>query len=376
MAINLATPRRSQMKLYKQLFTSKISQLFLATILIAALFTTIGCSDNPVASDPQELPQIPTEDGDTYVLDGSITYSNVSDETTASIVLTNRGTGETLEAKEKVHYAFTDLPKGYYSLEIAESTEVYATSHYFYLDENLTLDLFRVSKSSATSPSINFFGTVNEAAHHTSIQYATVTAKNTITNNIYNATTINDGSFYFLGMASGTYEVTFNAPSYTPLTKTLSILDDKIVYQTQDISLTSTANFTDVTGNALVGYNLNNNILGPSFLPTGTLMGRLISSNGSPIPVGTPLVLLYDDDLTDQRKPTKLYDFIMQDSQGHFTASSLPSGFYAVAHKSYNLTPTKNSMGDIIGYDITAGGVMNTFLKVEIGKVTTLPKVE
>lgn len=361
---------------------TKTTLPLLSTLLMAFLIFTIfatGCSDNPVAPSADDQTnqgnQPPVASG-SIKLYGSIAYSLATDAEAQTITLTNRGTNETQAVTSANSYFFDGLSEGYYSLEIAESTKNYANSHYFYLEANLELNLFRVSKSNTANTTINLFGTVNEAAHESSVHYATVTAKNTTTNAEYNATTINDGSFYFLGLASGTYELTFKAASYANVTKTLNILDNKIVYQSKNIDLSDTAGFNDVSGNALTGYNLGKNNLSPSILTTGTLMGMLTDSNGDPIVAGTPLVLLYDDNLGDQRRPTKIYDFKMKSNNGYFTASSLPPGYYAVAHKTYTLTEVKNSLGDIVGYAITSGGVMNTFLKVDSGKVTTLPKVE
>ncbi|NCB46150.1 carboxypeptidase regulatory-like domain-containing protein [bacterium] len=355
-----------------------ITKLILCVLSLFTFFVVIGCSDNPMGTETVQTPTTPdltaTPGLKVY---GSITFSNNSSENCA-IILTNKGTDESPKTvNETTGFSFNGLSEGYYSLEIPQTANYYSTVHHFYLTENKELTIRRVAKNGSATSFVNLYGKVLDVTSNLSVPYTSVTAVNETTNQTTEGITIVDGSFYFLGLASGTYQVTFKNGAFNALTKSLSILDNKITFEgIPDINVSSPTAFNDVSNNALSGYNLGNILIVPKVTLTGFLVGKLTDINGAPIATTAQLALLYDNDINDELRPTVISYFSLTNPNGYFLAKNLPRGFYAIVYRSHILTATTDSAGDIKGYVITSGGIMNTFLEVIPGQVINLPTVE
>lgn len=357
-----------------------ISKIMLSFLCILGLFYVIGCSDNPMGSETEEgtdtaTPELNVSTG--LRVYGSITFSDNGTES-CNLTLTKKGSEETPKTTvDSTGFSFNGLSEGYYSLEIAETDNYYPTVHHFYLTENKELTIRRVAKTTSTASFINLYGKVLDATTNFSVPYTTVTAVNETTNQTIEAITIVDGSFYFLGLASGTYEITFKNGAFNTITKSLSILDNKITFEgVPDINISASTTFKDVSNNTLNGYNLEDILITPKVTLTGSLVGKLMDINGDPIATNVQLALLFDNKIDDELRPTVISYFNLSNPNGYFLAKNLPQGYYAIVYKTHILTPTLDSAGDIKGYVITAGGIMNTFLEVIPGQVTILPTVD
>ena len=166
---------------------------------------------------------------------------------------------------------------------------------------------------------VNLYGKVLDATTNLSVPYTSVTAVNEITTQTTEGITIDDGSFYFLALASGSYRVTFKNGAFNAITKSLSILDNKIAFEgIPDINVSSPTAFNDVSNNALSGYNLGNILIAPKVTLTGFLVGKLTDINGAPIATTAQLALLYDNDVNDELRPTVISYFSLTNPNGYF----------------------------------------------------------
>lgn len=360
-------------------------------MLIAAVLTGCGGSNNPsgptggtATSTITATPSIATGTVDIIgLIINASTNNSLNDlNTTVSVSFTLFGTSTTNTVKAEAGgnngFAAYGLTPGWYTIKFADSANRY---------EPLTIIRELTSGTTVketialvpipalvTTASLNFYGKVLESNLDNPVMFGTILVTNT-SGIKFETSTLIDGSFSLVGLASGTYELVFKKTGFETASRTLIISDDRIRFGTAEI--TATGNFVDGANVTRVGYNLGSIKLAPIWTNTGAITGILLNSALTPkVPyVNTKFDLVYDDNPKDAIPPQSIIKNFTTNDLGYFFAKNLPAGWYLVAFPGYTTTAIKDGTGNIVGYNFGAGQlVTNVWLEVKAGSVTPIPE--
>lgn len=357
-------------------------------MIIAAFLTGCGGSNNPAGASggstlSNKLPSTATGTVDlTGFLNNSVSNAPINDaDANITVRLKLFGTDSIIssgsEANNSVFAAY-GLTPGWYIISASDSTGRYQNTQKVVKLENpqeqLSLDLIPVP-ALVTTASLNFFGQIIDSTPRDPVMFATVILKNRSGITV-ETSTLDDGSFFFLGLASGTYDITISKSSFESTTRVLQILDDGDIYFGPK-KITTTGTFKDGANTSRTGYNLGIISLAALWLDTGSIAGILRDAATKAPYANQNFDLIYDDNKGDEVPPASIIKSFTTNNSGYFFAKNLPAGWYLVATPGYTKTPVLNALGNTIGFTIDppAGGVVpfEVWLQVSPGNVTPVP---
>ncbi|MEW6713061.1 MAG: carboxypeptidase regulatory-like domain-containing protein [Candidatus Riflebacteria bacterium] len=386
-------------------FKQNMVKLFFLGIFSGLLLTAfmVGCGggNNPTgpvgsATNPATTAGVlPTTATGSVNLSGLIlnaSTGNLIDSTTASIVVkaTLIGTSfsKSVLATENKAFTIFELPAGNYLVEVydaASTAQFYKTS----LIKEITGDkvdlTVQLSPVNPVPGRISFFGKVLDAAFSDPVQFVTIKVESD-SGLTFEVSTLFDGSFSMLDLASGTYNISFTKAGFETASRTLTLINDEIRIGTNKVNLTTDLkNFTDGDNVTRTGYDLGTIFMAPKILETGGISGILLDSSKVPI-TGVPLDLVYDNNINDGIPPASIIPNFQTNSLGYFLAKNLPQGFYLVAYPGYVTIPIISPSGSIVGYNFGRPAAPNTpdstilvtrvWLEVKSGSITPIPELQ
>lgn len=307
-------------------------------------------------------------------------------------------TYDALAGAQNKAFAFLGLPEGLYRIDVTDANGKFLSEIFFQevVGANTNLNLRLSPATVGTITSKNYYGFVKDAAYEKGIQFVTIRVRNN-SGSTFETTTLINGFFLMRGLASGTYEISFEKTGFETASRTLVIKDDvESRFGTTQISpITSSVDISTAalsnglyTGNAV---DLKQTVyLAPALLGTGGLSG-ILKENGVLVPDTTNLDLIYDLNTQDEIPPAVIIEsFNLKNS--YFLAKNLPAGFYMVGKSPQNWFPKPifDGNGNIKGYnlvDLTAYNadpntttpadlVSRVWLEVKVGTVTPIPEEE
>lgn len=378
-------------------YLAKFFYVAVFSCLITAAFL-VGCGggNNPTGPTSTSLnaasTALPTTATGSATLSGfliSASTGNLIVSTTAKIRVTATLVGTTfskfVDSTQNQAFTIFDLPSGNYLIEIEDlaTPKEYEKISLIKEVSGTKVDVtVQLSPTSLPPGRVNFVGKVIDAAFAKPIQFVTVKVKSN-SGSTFETTTLFDGSFSLMGLASGTYGISFNKSGFETASRTLVLSDTEIRIGTKKLdSVTDFTAFTDGSNTAQSGYNLGNIIVAPLVAETGGISGILLDNNKNPL-VSQALDLVYDSNTNDAIRPASIIPNFKTNSLGYFMAKNLPAGFYLVAYPNYQLFPILDGTGNTVGYNFGTGGAINpsvlvtrVWLEVKPGSVTPIPELE
>jgi len=363
-------------------------------LLIVALITGCGGGNNPagpsVTTPASSFGNVPTYATGSVTLNGlliDLTTQSLINSPDADIYVTIEFIGttytQTKKATENRAFTFFDLPEGQYMITVEDKNGVYDNSTPLIQEligkSAVTIPL-SPKKGTATPSSLNFYAKILDASLRNPIFFATVdvTIEN-VTDLTFQATSLYDGQFSLLGLASGTYTLKIKKDGYVEVSKTL-IVTDRIIFGSQEISTTNVTNFTDGGNNARKGYDLGEIVLAPQFVNTGGLAGILLDATKTPkAPITDKLDLIYLNTRTSAEGPNAIIPNITPNALGYVSFKNLPKGFYVLAYaNSWTAVATLDADKNIAGWGFTPASKLATRIWLEVlpGQVTPIPEQE
>lgn len=363
-------------------------------LLAIALITGCGEGNNPSgpsgSANAAAFDNFPTNASGSITLNGlllDLTTQTLINSEKADIYVTLEYIGttykKTVAAVGNRAFAFFDLPEGQYMITAEDKGGVYDPSNPVIQEFSggkvaLTIPLSPKSGTTTSTP-LNFYAKILDASSGDSVMYATVNVTiDNIANLTFQATSLVDGQFSLLGMASGTYSIKIAKDGYVETEKTL-IISDKIMFGPQEISSTSLTNFTDGSNNVKQGYNLGEIVISPDYTQTGGLAGILLDASKNPITA--KLDLIYLKTPRDPVGPATIIPNVVPDSRGYVTFRNLPAGEYLLAYANpgqWVASATYDADRNIAGWGFTTGSnlVTRIWLEVKPKLVTPIPEQE
>lgn len=359
-------------------------------LLLAAILSGCGSSNNPSGpaggSADTNASVVPTTVTGTVKLNGLLIDSSTNAlvaDTLANITVTVSliGTSYSVSkaAEQNSAFAFFDLPAGNYFIKAIDANGRYETTQIIkeLSGTKIDLTLQMVPVPSAVTPvALNFFGKVIESTLSRPVMFSTVIVTNS-SGQSFETSTLYDGSFSLLGLASGTYQISFKKTGFETASRTLVIGEERIRIGTSEITAANIGNFIDGANVTRSGYNVGNIILAPIWVETGAIAGILLNSVPDPkVPfANTKFDLVYDDNPKDAIPPQSIIKNFTTNDLGYFFAKNLPAGWYLVATPGYTTTPILDGGGNIVGYNFGAGElVFDVWMNVKVGTVTPIPQ--
>lgn len=356
-------------------------------LLAIALITGCGEANNPAG---------PQADAVNAAVTGSTTLNGLLiDLTTQTLVSSKKadiyvtieriGTTfkQTIAAVENRAFTFFELPAGQYMITVEDKGGAYDPSNPLIQElsgDKVALAIPLSPKSgTTTSTPLNLYARILDASLRSPIMYATVdvTIEN-IANLTFQATSLYDGQFSLLGLASGTYKIKISKDGYVETEKTL-IISDKIMFGSQEISTANLTNFIDGGNNPRQGYDLGEIAMSPKFINTGGLAGILLDANKNPITA--KLDLIYLKSPRDPVGPSTIIPNIVPNPRGYVSFKNLPAGEYLLAYANpgqWTPLATFDADNNIAGWGFTPASnlVTRIWLGVTPGLVTPIPEQE
>ncbi|MDN5280811.1 MAG: hypothetical protein PWR01_4776 [Clostridiales bacterium] len=365
-------------------------------LIVTAFLVGCGGSNNPAgpsgaATSGSVTGVLPTTATGSVTLTGLLINAatgNLIDSSTAKISVKASLIGTTFSrtvyATENKAFTVFELPAGNYLIEFSDEAAPQEFQKFTLIKElsGTKVDL-TVQLSPTTQPPgrVNFFGTVVDAAFAKPIQFVTIKLQSNSGLTV-ETSTLFDGTFSLLDLASGTYEISFEKSGFEIASKSLILNDTEIRFGTKTLVAADFKNFTDGANVTRSGYDLGSIVLAPRLLETGGISGILLDSLKNPL-ANTSLDLVYDSNTGDAVPPASIIPNFKTNDLGYFMAKNLPPGFYLVAYPGYQLFPITDGSGNIVGYSFGQGGavdptvlVTRVWLEVKTGSVTPIPELE
>lgn len=356
-------------------------------LLLAAILSGCGGSNNPSGptGGTTNASVTPTTVTGTVKLNGLLidasTNTLVTDsQANISITVSLIGTSYSVTRPAEQNSAFAfDLPAGNYFIKASDANGRYEPTQIIkeLAGTKIDLTLQMVPVPSAIAPvALNFYGKVIESTLSRPVMFSTIIVTNS-SGQSFETSTLYDGSFSLLGLASGTYEISFKKTGFETASRTLVIGEERIRIGTMEITAANIGNFVDGANIPRSGYNVGNIILAPIWVETGAIAGILLNSVPDPkVPyANTKFDLVYDDNPKDAIPPQSIIKNFTTNDLGYFFAKNLPAGWYLVATPGYTTTPIFDGSGSIVGYNFGAGQlVFDVWMNVKVGTVTPIPQ--
>lgn len=363
--------------------------------LITATFIT-GCGgSNPTgatadtAASPSSTAtssNLPAQATGTVTIQGSIIDTSTGtsvNNTTAKLIVSAKliGTDRTtsVAATDNKAYSIRNLFQGFYLVTISDSAGIYETRSEIVDLTNATTQRFDFSllpNVIAVAPSsVNFFGKIIDSLNKTPVMAAVLTITNKDTKQSYQASTLVNGEFSFIGISSGTYSILVEKNGFVQTTVEIRLADE-IWFGSKKITAADFASFVDGGNVTRQGYNLGTVSVAQLWTQTGAFQGILYDPS---LAVKTAmsnstLVLWHDSNPRDQFAPEVMFRWLETNSIGYFSMKNLPAGYYLITRLLDTPSPVFNTSGDIIGYTFATG--VTSWHQVVPGAVTLIPVQE
>lgn len=347
-------------------------------LLVTAFMVGCGSGNNPsgVGVAPEPAVTEPTEEQTWSVagiLTNAITGNLVSENENISATFSEIGSDKAPTTLKIPVFKVADLEKGYYKVDIAESTNFFADSKTFEINASspatLELTFSLIPRNVAANATMDYFGKIVDAATGKGIQYANVKATNS-TGYSYDSTTLLDGSFLLRQLASGTYTISVSKSGFDTATRDLNILENSLTFGTFVVSDIAGKSLTEaqIVDPADPNYeeqlskirNLIDNplidlgkvLIAPQIENTGALAGVLIDrTTGKPFADTVTFDLIFDSNLDDDKGPTRIISGF-RTVNGYFMIKNLSGGWYTICRSgtAFFSAPKKDSSGNVVGY--------------------------
>ena len=360
--------------------------------LLAATFIT-GCGgENPTgaaasstnnSSSTAASSNLPTQATGTVTIRGSILDTSTGtfvDNKNAKLTVSAKFIGPdritSVAATDNRAYSIT-LIQGFYLITISDAAGIYETRSEIVDLTNATTQRFDFSllpKVISVAPSsVNFFGKIIDSLNKTPVMAAVLTITNKDTKQSYQASTLVNGEFSFIGISSGTYSIKVEKNGFVETTVELRLADE-IWFGNKKIAAKD--DFKDGDAVTREGYNLGSVSIAQLWTQTGAFQGILYDPL---LAVKTPftnstLVLWFDSNPRDQYAPEVMFRWLETNSSGYFSMKNLPAGYYLITRLLDTPTAVSNPSGDIIGYSFATG--VTSWHQVVPGAVTLIPVQE
>jgi len=377
---------------------NSILRLGIAAMMLCLMVATFitGCGgENPTgaatgstnnSSSTAASSNLPTQATGTVTIQGSIldtstgtSVDNKNAKLTVSAKLIGTDRITSVSADENKAYSIRNLFQGFYLITISDATGIYETRSEIVDLTNTTTQRFDFSllpKIIVAAPSsVNFFGKIIDSLNKTPVMAAVLTITNKDTKQSYQASTLVNGEFSFIGISSGTYSIKVEKNGFVETTVELRLADE-IWFGNKKITAADFAGFDDGDNVRRQGYNLGTVSIAQLWTQTGAFQGILYDPL---LAVKTPftnstLVLWYDSNPRDQYAPEVMFRWLETNSLGYFSMKNLPAGYYLITRLLDTPTAISNPSGDIIGYSFATG--VTSWHQVVPGAVTLIPVQE